>query len=241
MRTALPHTTPQLQSRVRAALGPSAFNSLRSLMLRQQSTYEQQLSELHVLSQVQRLLVCEMQISDHVGGEGVFPEPKTQQQQPHQALYCPSGQEMAYGCWADEEVEEEEEEEECVGRGSEPRKRERVQQRGAGAADEEMGEEEEEREGQSGERCKMGRVQQVGDGAADADSSRGDVVTWHMVGESYEVQEGTHPVQEEEAQPVEAAQRATSSADVNKEDNKRLETAAEVLLSLSSRTALGLV
>ena len=78
MRTALPPAVPQLQSSMRAALGPMAFKSIRSLMLRQQSAYVQQLSELHILSQVQRLLVCEMQIQTPAGGNGAF-TPQTQQ------------------------------------------------------------------------------------------------------------------------------------------------------------------
>ena len=45
---------------MRAALGPMAFKSIRSLMLRQQSAYGQQLSELHTLNQVQGLLTCEI-------------------------------------------------------------------------------------------------------------------------------------------------------------------------------------
>ena len=63
MRTALPpEAAAQLQSLIRAALGPMAFNSLRSLMLRQHSAYRQQLFDLHMLSQVQKLLMCETQL-----------------------------------------------------------------------------------------------------------------------------------------------------------------------------------
>ena len=79
MRTALPPAVPQLQSVMRAALRPMAFKSIRSLMLRQQSTYVQQLSDLHTLSQVQGLLMCETPAE----GDGIFTKPpQPQQQQP---------------------------------------------------------------------------------------------------------------------------------------------------------------
>ena len=43
---------PNPQALMREALGTSTFNSIRSLMLRQQATFVQQLFELHKLSQV---------------------------------------------------------------------------------------------------------------------------------------------------------------------------------------------
>ena len=43
---------PNPQALMRERLGTSTFNSIRSLMLRQQATYVQQLFELHKLSQV---------------------------------------------------------------------------------------------------------------------------------------------------------------------------------------------
>ena len=52
---------------MRAALGANAFSSIRSLMLRQQSTYAQQLFELHNLSQVQEQLMLEMQLQGFEG------------------------------------------------------------------------------------------------------------------------------------------------------------------------------
>ena len=76
-----PPSAAPLQSSMRMALVPSTFNSIRSLMLRQQSTYVQQLFELHKLSQVQKLLMCEMQIQASVEGDGAFTQ---QQQQPFQ-------------------------------------------------------------------------------------------------------------------------------------------------------------
>ena len=119
MHTALPPAETQLQSMMRAALGPMAFKTIRSLMLRQQSTYKEQLSELHVLSQVQRLLVCEMQIQTPAGGNGAFtpqaqqqqpsppplppppppPPPQQQQQPPRRSLFSPNAMPgREYGC-----------------------------------------------------------------------------------------------------------------------------------------------
>ena len=57
-----PPSSTQLQSAMRVALGQGIFRTLRALMLRQQSTYVQQLFDLHELSQVQGLLMCEMQV-----------------------------------------------------------------------------------------------------------------------------------------------------------------------------------
>lgn len=48
---------------VRAALGPAAYTAARSLMLQQQSTYVQQLFELHKLVQLQQLMACELQVT----------------------------------------------------------------------------------------------------------------------------------------------------------------------------------
>ena len=68
-----PTADSPLLSMMRAALGPSAFNSLRLLMLRQQAAYTQQLFDLWQLSQVQGLLVFEMQMpSDDDAGGGAF-------------------------------------------------------------------------------------------------------------------------------------------------------------------------
>ena len=106
MRTALQTAATQLQSMMRAVLGPRAFNSIRSLMLRQQSAYKEQLLELHMLSQVQGLLMHELQVPAPMEGDGVF---ATQlQQQSQQAQYSPSGLEVEYGVWEEKEVEEEE-------------------------------------------------------------------------------------------------------------------------------------
>ena len=87
MHTAFPLAATRLRSIMRAALGPSAFHSIRSLMLRQQSAYGQQLSELHMLSQVQGLLLCEVQIQTPVGGKEAFAT--RQRQQPFQLQRIP--------------------------------------------------------------------------------------------------------------------------------------------------------
>ncbi len=47
-RTALPISSTIM----REVLGPSTFNSIRALMLRQQATYQQQVAEVHKLTQV---------------------------------------------------------------------------------------------------------------------------------------------------------------------------------------------
>ena len=81
MRPALPlAAATHLHSRVRVALGPSAFTSIRSLMLRQQSAYRQQLSQLHMLSQVQGLLMCEVQTQTAVEDDGAFAVRQRRQQ-----------------------------------------------------------------------------------------------------------------------------------------------------------------
>ena len=87
MRTALTLAATHLHSRVRVALGPSDFNSLRSLMLRQQSAYGQQLSQLHMLSQVQELLMSEAQTPAE--GNGAFATQRQRQQQLYQHQRVP--------------------------------------------------------------------------------------------------------------------------------------------------------
>ena len=65
-----PLPSSPLQSAMHAALGQGIFKTLRALMLRQQSTYVQQLFDLHELSQVQGLLMCEMQQFPEMPFEG---------------------------------------------------------------------------------------------------------------------------------------------------------------------------
>ena len=81
---------------MRTALGSNAFSSLRSLMLRQQSTYMQQLTDLHRLSRVQEQLMHEMQLQQGSGkGDGAFTQPLQQCQ--YQPWYSsPFGPEAAY-------------------------------------------------------------------------------------------------------------------------------------------------
>ena len=133
MRTALQTAATRLQSVMRVVLGPRAFNSIRSLMLRQHSAYKEQLLELHMLSQVQGLLMHELQMQAPVEGDGVFAT-KQQLLQQQQAQFWPSGWEVDYGYWEEEEEGEEnwEGEEEFGGRGD-PWMREELQG-GAGAA-----------------------------------------------------------------------------------------------------------
>ena len=87
---------------MRAFLGSNAFSSIRSLMLRQQSTYAQQLFELHNLSQVQGQLMHEMQLQGSGEGHGAFTHPLQQCQ--YQPWYSPFSLEAAYcresGCGA---------------------------------------------------------------------------------------------------------------------------------------------
>ena len=133
MRTALQTAATRLQSVMRVVLGPRAFNSIRSLMLRQHSAYKEQLLELHMLSQVQGLLMHELQMQAPVEGDGVFATKQQLLQQQH-AQFWPSGWEVDYGYWEEEEEGEEnwEGEEEFGGRGD-PWMREELQG-GAGAA-----------------------------------------------------------------------------------------------------------
>ncbi|GAX73569.1 hypothetical protein CEUSTIGMA_g1020.t1 [Chlamydomonas eustigma] len=63
-------------SQLRDTMGLSTYNSIRSLMLRQQSTYVQQLFELHKLSQVQKLLMCELGISEEDRTAAAHPLPE---------------------------------------------------------------------------------------------------------------------------------------------------------------------
>ena len=80
----LPPAGAPAQSMMRTAFGPRAFNSIRSLILRQQSAYGRQLPELHMLNQVQGLLMQEIQTPAE--GDGAFTQQS--QQQPFQQGPC---------------------------------------------------------------------------------------------------------------------------------------------------------